>query len=57
MNYESNCCGAPIILVDICNACREHCEAIEVVDEDQALDAEEKMDGDFSEYFDKEILL
>ena len=25
-NSLSNCCGAPIIMEDICSDCKEHCE-------------------------------
>ena len=26
---ESDCCGAPIIMGDICSGCGEHCESVE----------------------------
>ena len=29
----SDCCGAPIVMGDICSGCREHCEAEEEIDE------------------------
>ena len=31
----SNCCGAPIMMGDICSDCKEHCEAEEEDYEDQ----------------------
>jgi len=34
----SNCCGAPIVMHDICSACLEHCEPEE---EDAELSAED----------------
>jgi hypothetical protein len=57
MYYISNCCSAERVNTnsDICPNCGEHC-AFELVDEDEALDIEEKL-GDFSEFFDREQLL
>jgi len=31
--YFSDCCGADIIMTDICSDCKEHCEAVEDFDE------------------------
>ena len=33
----SDCCGAPIVMHDICSECGEHCEAEEEVDEESAI--------------------
>ena len=32
---DSNCCGAPIVMHDICSDCGEHCDPI--MDEDETL--------------------
>lgn len=39
-NGESNCCGALIMIGDICSDCKEHCEDISV---------EEEIRGDLAE--------
>ena len=31
--YYSHCCGAPVVLGDICTDCKEHCEPIKEIDE------------------------
>jgi len=36
MTVESECCGAPIKWHDICTACGEHCEAVEVEEDGTA---------------------
>ena len=35
----SDCCGAEIVCMDVCSACKEHCEPEEV---DEAEDAREE---------------
>jgi len=32
-DYLSDCCGAPVVMGDICMDCKEHCEPIEDIDE------------------------
>jgi hypothetical protein len=33
--YISDCCGAPIVMEDLCSRCKEHCEPIEENEEDE----------------------
>lgn len=30
----SSCCGARVIMIDICSDCKEHCEAVKEEDEE-----------------------
>ena len=44
---ESDCCGAEIIMGDICSECKEHCEAIDPGEDYQ--DDDDSWSGGFAD--------
>jgi hypothetical protein len=55
LGVESDCCGASVVLVDVCNKCKEHCTPIEL-EERELMDDYRDVGMSPRDFIDKEFV-